>query len=686
MTDINNAKYLITDLVAGDDSVFNREDYLRLNKEDILSAVNLIAESDVLSDKIKSTFLSNVWRIYYRTKPPTIEEFLTEEWIGPTARNIYPHVKDILYKFWEPDSTYRNLILANAIGSGKSTLSVLCSLYSAVHLWAMRSPHKFFNLSQSSSIVNMMVSFTEEKAKQLLVQPFFRILITSPKFQRIKQEEKLDQKQEEDFPDKICWTSAGKIGQMQFYNDIHYAIGSSPDKFLGLSLISAIISEISFFIEKGYSPDHIWRTYQDCKGRVKSRFFDRYFSYTILDSSPNDIDSSPIDKYIFDTGEVYRDPTNYVVTGPQWEFLGNLKGKYPVWQKTKETFPVFRGSSSEPARIISEEERNRYRNFEIYDVPIDLKSSFLDACTKSVKDFCGWPSGSQEKLIPSDSVIESMFVDQLKNFYSYIHVPIEKPSKDTLWNIVKDYFIDYGGGRYDFYRAPSEVRYGHIDQGEKKDHAGISFVHPELDENGEIVYVSDFTIDISPGKSKINLDAIRLFILDLKNRGGWYIGQLTFDQYQSSVTIDNLKDQGLKNVGRLSVDRDPAVYRLYINYLNRNKLKTGKNIILKNNLKSLIESKTPRGRTKIDHQKGKLVQEDLGGWKRSQIGMFSKDLSDSHCGAVWNASHYFKGVPKYTWIDQKIVERGGNSIDKNINIMKNRINSRLLNQYGLAIK
>ena len=300
----------------------------------------MIVEDPSLSNKQKFQIMNESWRINYRVKPPDISTFLTPEWIGPTADSLYPHVRETLVNFWQPDSQYRHLILGSAIGTGKSYTSTLWSLYITVHLWCMRNPKKFFGLAQNSSIVQGLISFTMEKASQLLLQPFMQILLSAPKFKRVKQEEML-LKHQADNPDLICWTTAGRMGSLQFYNDIHYIIASQPAQLLGLNMITAILSEISFFVDKGFSTEYIWRIFQDSKGRVRSRFEEKYFAGTVLDSSPNDIELSPIDKYIFN-GEASRDPSNYIVTGSQWDFLPN---KFKKWQETGETFPVFKGVS-----------------------------------------------------------------------------------------------------------------------------------------------------------------------------------------------------------------------------------------------------------------------------------------------------------------------------------------------------
>jgi hypothetical protein len=209
----------------------------------------------------------------------------------------------------------------------------------------MRSPKKFFGLAPSTSIVQAFISFSRDKATQLLLQPFIQILSTAPKFRKVKQEEHLKTQQEK-YPDQICWTTASKMGALQFPGDIPYIVASGPAQLLGLNMIQSTMSEISFFIDRGFSPEYIWRIYQDSKARIFSRFGNKMYRGIVLDSSPDDLDASPIDKYIF-TGEAQKDKENYVSIGSQWEMYESdpkrtrVKVLYPIYYETGETFPVF---------------------------------------------------------------------------------------------------------------------------------------------------------------------------------------------------------------------------------------------------------------------------------------------------------------------------------------------------------
>jgi len=654
-----DAPFLIQDLTQGDESVAKRELFENLNEDDIVAGLKVIKNDLSLSESTKAEIYANLWRINYKQRPPTIEEFLTEDWVGPMCESLYPHARNILIDFWKQGSPYRNLIMAMAIGTGKSTISAIHNLFVTTQLFLMRNPKKFFGLAPSTSVVQALISFSMEKAEQLLLQPFLQILLTSKRYHRVKQEEHL-QRHQEDNPDKVCWTTAGRIGKLQFPNDIHYIIASTPYQLLGLNLIHATLSEISFFIERGLSPDYIWRIFQDCKGRIQARFgADKRLCGVVLDSSPNDIDASPIDKYIFN-GEASKDPKNYVVTGSQWKMfeqdpeLKRIKENYPIYAKTKETFKVFRGSSTLPAEIVTDERAKEFPADEIQETPIDLLTIYKENTTKCVKDYGGWPAGTTDKLIQETSLIENIFTPQLKNFYTYIYAPSTKSAKELLWNQVRDkFFIKIGERRYEFYRSPRELRWLHFDQAETGDIAGIVASHPEYDmEKKEIIIVHDFTIAISPGKGRINLDAIRTFPEDLRDKGGMAIQKITFDHYEAATTLQYLKGQGF-DAEHFSVDTDKKPYLDYVALINTGRVKSGRNIFLKNNLKSIRE--VPVGsnskKTKIDHLIGKNVYEDGADWELSLMGMNAKDVSDCGAATAFLIINNYKGVPRYTWKD-----------------------------------
>jgi hypothetical protein len=625
---------------------------LVFSQERILTLIKKIVLNPALSNAEKIHKLKNIWTEVYVYEPPSIEEFLTPKWIGATADKIYPHVKEVMQEFLNPASGRRVLALSTCIGWGKSSLTTLIAIYIVVHLCYMKDPKASFNLSAMGSIVIALMSFTQQKVNQVLLQPFANLLRDSPMFERVRQEERLEPKQKElekKGEGKIAYTSAGRMGSFQFIKDIHITISSDRASLLGLNIILGIVSEISFWIKKGISVNEIWGAFSDMRERVNSRFAHKYLSGVILDSSPLDLSLSPIDKWIYE-GDARDDPEVMVVNAKHWEVFPE---KYPKWLHTGETIPVFRGDGSRPPKVLYRNEINEYRPGEVYYFPIDTEQSLKNTfeLKKIVADLAGWPAGGLAKLIEDSTVLESMFTDSLNNIYTSITAPEEQEPEKLIWNKVRDIFFIQVGKRYEFYRAPLAPRTLHIDLAESGDMASLAMNHLEIDKRtGDNVIVNDFTIAISPEASRINIDAVCNFIIDLKRLGSINFYKITADQYQSSALLQRLKRSNLE-VDKLSVDRDNTPYRVVLSWILNEKVKCGKNIFLKNNLLSLVETKNDKNdKIKIDHTKGQLVYTDHGDWRTSQMGIHAKDVSDAFTGSAYVLiTELDSKVPRYTW-------------------------------------
>jgi len=625
---------------------------LVFSQERIFSLLEKILLNQNLSNAEKIHRLKNLWTEIYEYEPPSIDEFLTPKWIGATADKIYPHVKETMKAYLSPASGKRVLTLSTCIGWGKSSLTTLITIYIVVHLCYMKDPKAFFNLSAMGSIVIALMSFTQQKVNQVLLQPFANLLRDSPIFERVRQEERLDPKQKEldrKREGKIAYTSAGRMGAFQFIKDIHITISSDRASLLGLNIILGIVSEISFWIKKGISVNEIWGAFSDMRERVNSRFAHKYMSGVILDSSPLDLSLSPIDKWIYE-GDARDDPEVMVVNAKHWEVFPE---KYPRWLHTGETIPVFRGDGSRPPKVLYENEVDEYRPEEVYYFPIDTEQSLKNTfeLKKIVADLAGWPAGGLAKLIEDAAILDGMFTSSLNSIYTSITVPEEKDPERLIWNKIQNIFFIQVGKRYEFYRAPLTPRTLHIDLAESGDMASLAMNHLEIDkDSGDNMVVNDFVIVISPESSRINLDAVCNFIIDLKKLGSINFHKITADQYQSSALLQRLKRHNLE-VDKLSVDRDNTPYRIVLSWILNGKIKCGKNIFLKNNFLSLVETKNDKNdKIKIDHTKGQIVYKDHGKWKTSQMGIHAKDASDSFTGSAYILiTELDEKIPRYTW-------------------------------------
>ena len=75
-----------------------------------LSLKELPLNLQKLSEREKGNLLENSWKINHKFRPPTVEEFLTEDWIGPQAKEVFPHCRDVFIKYFDPSVNKNTLI------------------------------------------------------------------------------------------------------------------------------------------------------------------------------------------------------------------------------------------------------------------------------------------------------------------------------------------------------------------------------------------------------------------------------------------------------------------------------------------------------------------------------------------------------------------------------------------------
>jgi hypothetical protein len=562
-----------------------------------------------------------------------------------------------------PDMLY---LTDNYIVTHNSFASVLSNLYISVHLWCMRSPKKFFGLSPATILVQLLISFTMDKSKELLLDPFKEILLSTNRFVKCRTEDSLKKKQKEAGDNHIIYTTAGTHA-LQFTNGINYKLASDPAKLLGVTAVSVTLSEISFFVDRGFSYDYIWRVYQDSKTRVYSRLYNHYYARTIIDSSPNDIELSPIDRYVFSGEALKPDNTgkcrNYIFSGAMWDY------KKDEFKNLDKTFPIFKGGQGKPPKILNEDETKNYHESDLIRPPLEIKHIFEENLIKNIKDLAGYPSGGQDKLITDIKIIEDCFYPHLKNVYDTITAPAHCNPKGLIWDQIKStFFIEIETNRFELLRSPYEERYLAVDQSENGDITAIVMVHPEINNKGEMVIVSDFTIGIKAEKDKINIDATAEFIIDLAKKGNVKFGGISFDQYQSSGNKQRVeRELDIKITNSLS-DREMNPYLVLVSWLKNRKIKIGKNIFLKNNLASIQESKTKSGKKKVDHTQGKIVNDFINGvnWKTDMRGINAKDLSDGLAMASFMCINSYSSVPRYQWVEFEKKHLSNEEIKKSV--------------------
>lgn len=117
---LGELKYIFQDILSGDKSAMERPEFKQLGFDKVKKALEWLAKNNDMSDATKNLLLTQGWRLNFRAKPPTPEEFITPKYIGDQATTLHPWIKETFLRFFNPLSPYRNLILSSCIGTGKS--------------------------------------------------------------------------------------------------------------------------------------------------------------------------------------------------------------------------------------------------------------------------------------------------------------------------------------------------------------------------------------------------------------------------------------------------------------------------------------------------------------------------------------------------------------------------------------
>jgi hypothetical protein len=681
---ITNLQFILEDLLAGDP---NAEQAIRgIDVTLVKTALDFLLNHPDLSEHQKSDLLANGWRINFRAKPPSPEEFLTYKYLGPTANNIYPHIKEAFLEYMNPTKPYRTAVLYPHIGWGKSMLTVLINLYIGIHLSFMKAPWKFFGQSPATVYTQVFCATSMKKGSELLFEPMLNILESSEFFEKVHTREGMVKADAEfsrvkgaEQVEKLFWTTAVPTSALQFSNGANFKLISNPNGLLGQTIVSGSMTELGFFYEAGRSDDYIFKFFNKLRTRIESRMKGNYYGRFILDSSPNTLESVIDDWIMHDAPKSHQ---NFIVKGSRWKFfpedfeglLDKENGNQVIQEKGK-GFPVYLGGKGKPPAVLSfEYDRESYPPQDVLWVPDHhlIRGPFEENVFESLKDIAGIPAGSSDKIFYDMSKVEGCFQPKLKNLYYCISAKADESPEKLIWNQIKDeFFIQMLNDSYRFWRLPHVPRVLSVDLAVSGDVASVAVSHVERGPGGvtDPVYVVDFTIIITPHRGRINLDAIRYFIVDLIKHGGMKIERVSFDQFQSEAAIQYLKRRGIL-VERLSVDAKMEPYLNMVSIVEAHRLQVGRNIFVKNNLKSLqiVRRKAMGGKLgskKVDHTKGDLVYEGDMDWDRSMIGINAKDATDAICANIELLKKY-DYVPVHQYEPEKIEYRSEEAAKRNV--------------------
>jgi len=595
-------------------------------------------------------------RIIFYKKPPTPEEFLdpSNGWLSENVTaSIFPYIKEDLIHILD-DKDIKNLIVEyGSTRRGKTFKARLIILYIIIFIHHIREPAMYYGLSPLTRLCIYMVSFKYDKTRQLYLEPMYEIMRQSSRFKQVKFQDQVRKQQIELGRDIIVWSKAAETGEITLASGLQIQLGNKdPNAIIGSDILACMISEISFFVqEAGATEEKIFELYTNSVSRIRNTVKQQYLAFVYLDTSANDSESM-IENHIIK--ELQFKPRTYFSWMSLWEARPEL---FPEWQKTGKTFKVINGNGNIPTQIIEHEyQLTNVPKHLIIDVPIDAYDQFKTNLVKEIKDIAGQPTVKENKFISDLNVIDLMFDNPLiENIEGLLIADAGDKPEELLWNQIKGKFFSLSlEGKYKIKRAPHEIRYIGWDNATslKGDVMGVSVVHKEWSRNlNTMIYVSDFSFAVGPKDKGISLDAPPCLVLDMIKYASLYVYGIGSDTFESFGQKQFLDRNSIKLVTQ-TTDKDVSIYQYLYTCLNTGTIKAGRNIFLKNNLNSLVVTKTDKGKEKVDHVNGTLYNLYNGDYDHSKCGINAKDVSDALAQAVFLAYSHDNYIPATCYEDE----------------------------------
>lgn len=614
-------------------------------------------------------------RIIFYKVPPTPEEFLNPEngWISKSfAETIYPWVREEFLECLNKEKNYNKLVEYGSTRIGKTYLAILLITYSIVYIHHLREPALYYGLSPLTDLAIYIISFKYDKTRELYLRPMFKMMEQSDRFKQVKFQDKVIPEQERLGRDTIVYSKASISGEITLASGLQIQLGNDDAlAFIGANLLSAFISEISFWTENaGATEESIYRLYTDVSDRINATVGTEYLAFLYLDTSANDTESI-IEKHVLN--ELRHRPDVRFKWTRRWDALPDNGKNFPKWHKARKRFleqkqydnetelyedlynegymfKVITGNGNVSASIVTDKAQLvGVPKDLIIHVPIDSLNAFKDNLLKSIKDIAGYPTVKENKFIDDINLINNIFSNPyLYNIEGALVADAGDMPEQLLWNQLKTnkkIFYKYsnaGEDQYRILRAPGEYRYCGLDNAFsiRGDVMGLGIVHKEWSQEYEgIIYIIDLNCPVVGTEKGINLDAPAHMLLDIINYSNMAIYGLYTDTFSSEGQKQLLERNKVKVV-KQSVDRDVVAYQYLLSCLNQRLLKGGRNIFLKNNLQCLMTVKNDKGKTKVDHPVGTTNNKYFGDWENSTCGTFAKDVSDALCQALWGAYNH----------------------------------------------
>lgn len=602
-----------------------------------------------------------IWRYDYIKKPPSIENFILDEYyLGRTWKpvpgeneGIWPAWHRLFSQHLNINSRIHNMVITGSLGIGKTVMMVTVILYRMCIATHLKNPQHFFGLNRNSNIVYNFLSVTKEAVKDTAFGTALSFMADSPYFIEVcKYNPDLEYSgyrvpMENTLPDgssSRIWLTAGSKGQ----------------HVLGRNLVGIGLDEGNFRLEK--DPDlKAYELYDQVRTRIANRF-QKMAAYlpalSVIASSAQD-ESSFTEKVVAEIEESQRlrevanrlkpanedpDPPTQIVfrnsvykikrhvltgIGPDHHWFRVAYGL-----KNMEPYILSGWYREDGTPILDEIHEEAPSGAKTELVPKFYWEAYRRNCKAQLQNLSGISVGGAHRLFPSLIDIEHCLqVSEKEGVQNPViqgvsRLPISAEDNKNIWDYLSHKtFLTRVASRIQPIRHPQNQRYAHIDLATQS-LAGLAICHlaggqlvEGLVKDGEpfaeyrLIVEYDFILTICAGQNKpINLGKIQKFFFWLRDMCGYRFGLITADMFQSEMPLQELEAKQFK-VDKLSVDRDKSVYTAWRAGFEEHRIRLHRNEQMIREAENLLEMDK-----KFDHPPDG-----------------SKDTTDASAGAFFNA-------------------------------------------------
>jgi len=504
--------------------------------------------------------------------------------LGSHAKNLYPFWREEIVDFIE--GGYSEWIITGAIGTGKSFAAEITAQRKLYELSCYDFPQRLFGLADISKIFFAYLSVSRSQAELTGFGDIRAMVDDTIYFQRHFQRDKeID-------------------SVLKFPQKVFFVPGSDALHVIGTNLFGAILDETNFLKAGGSGKAgdlaKAAALYREITDRRRSRFVgarSRDVGFSLLVSSSTHYSSfteTRIKKADSDTKVTISRPWD---AKPKGEYSSK---KFFVFKGTEYEDPVVAEKPEDIYHLVKDEQikeglrieqelsdsEDEVLMAEIVEllppelqilfilVPEDFLKDFRDDVVAALRNIAGESTAPTGKLFSAGSVWQMCTTTQIRHPFGKetFTISLQKPGEIIDFMDVEYFFKEIEGKLYPR-RHPHARRYVHIDQSISGDPTGMGMCHiggMRIDRDTGIklpLLELDFALRIipPPRPDKISIAKVRKFFFDLRDRHV-IIGKLTYDQYQSTDSIQIMQSHGIP-AEHQSLDKDDKQWVQFNNLL-----------------------------------------------------------------------------------------------------------------------